>query len=48
MQIVGKEIITTVWHPMYLLANQAASSSQVQLRSCPEKVQEGARLRHAR
>lgn len=39
---------TTVWHPVYLLTNQAEGSRQVRLHGYPEKMQEGARLRHAR
>lgn len=43
----GGENNRTVWHPAYLLTNQAEGSWQVQLHGYPEKMQEGARLRHA-
>lgn len=43
----GRENNRTVWHPAYLLTNQAEGSRQVQLHGYPEKMQEGARLRHA-
>lgn len=45
---MGGENNRTVWHPAYLLTNQAEGSRQVQLHGYPEKMQEGARLRHAR